>query len=337
MNGLLAPTDIARLPEAEDPILLAVVDTEEEFDWSKPQARTQTAVSAMGNIHIGQKIFDEFGVAPCYVVDYPIVSQPEGYEPLAAIYSTDRCSIGAHLHPWVNPPFEEEVTARNSYPGNLPAVLERQKLELLKAQIADKLGGAVEIYKAGRYGIGENSAAILEDLGFTVDLSAATAFDYSDDGGPDFFDYPNDPFWFGGKSDLLSIPCTGGLAGLLAKAIPRLYRHASGSLAQRLRIPGILARSGIMERIRLSPEGYSLREMIRLTETLLERGVRVFTLSFHSPSLKPGCTPYVRSDSELTCFIGAISGYLEYFLGKKRGRSLGPLEIRARHISFLKD
>ena len=92
----------------------------------------------------------------------------------------------------------------------------------------------------------------------------------------------------------------------------------------------------MLERIRLSPEGYSLSEMIRLTEALLERGVRVFTLSFHSPSLKPGCTPYVRSDSELARFVGVISGYLEYFLGKKRGRSLSPLEIRARHISFLK-
>lgn len=337
MNGLLAPTNTARLPEAEDPMLLVVVDTEEEFDWSKQHARTQTAVSAMGDIHVGQKVFDEFGVAPCYVVDYPIVSQRAGYGPLAEIYSTGRCSIGAHLHPWVNPPFEEEITARNSYPGNLPAELEKRKLELLKAQIAETMGVDVEIYKAGRYGIGRNSAAILEDLGFTVDLSVATAFDYSHDGGPNFFDYPNDPFWFGRASDLLSIPCTAGLTGLLAERVPRLYRHATSELAQRCRIPGIFARSGIIERIRLSPEGFSLSEMIRLTEALLERGVRVFTLSFHSPSLKPGCTPYVRSDRELTTFVGAISGYLQYFLAEKRGRSLSPLEIRAHHISLLRD
>jgi hypothetical protein len=333
MNGLLRPTNLAQLPETEAPILLVVVDTEEEFDWSKPHARAQTAVSAMGHINVGQEVFDKFGVAPCYVLDYPIVSQREGFEPLGEIHASGRCSIGAHLHPWVNPPYDEEVTARNSYPGNLPASLEREKLKRLKSEIAENLDVDVKIYKAGRYGIGENSETILEDLGFTVDLSAATGFDYSNDGGPDFSSYPNNPFWFGKEADLLSIPCTGGLVGFLSERLPSLYQKASSEMGQRLRVPGILSRCRALERIRLSPEGYDLSEMIRLTEALLARGVRVLTLSFHSPSLKPGCTPYVRNDRDLSHFLDTITRYLMFFFEEKRGRNLGPLEIREHHLS----
>ena len=39
--------------------------------------------------------------------------------------------------------------------------------------------------------------------------------------------------------------------------------------------------------------------MRRLTRTLLNRGERIFTLSYHSPSLQPGNTPYVRNDRDL--------------------------------------
>ena len=43
--------------------------------------------------------------------------------------------IGAHLHPWVNPPFVESVSNYNSYPGNLPGALERAKLHKLTSRI----------------------------------------------------------------------------------------------------------------------------------------------------------------------------------------------------------
>ena len=148
MDGLLTPTNIARLPASEKPVLLAVVDTEEEFDWAKPHDRAQTMIGAMSNLRVGQQVFDDFGVKPCYVVDFPIVSQREGAEPLAELYDAKRCTIGAHLHPWVNPPFEETVTRQNSFPGNLSAELERRKLEHLTAEIKERLGADAAVYKA---------------------------------------------------------------------------------------------------------------------------------------------------------------------------------------------
>jgi hypothetical protein len=37
---------------------------------------------------------------------------------------------------------------------------------------------------------------------------------------------------------------------------------------------------------------------------LIEEGVRVLNFSFHSPTLEPGHTPYVRDESDRTAFYG---------------------------------
>src|SRR5262245_33737628 len=114
----LAPK--ADLPHDARPHLFVVVDTEEEFDWGAPYERANTSVTAMRHIARCQRIFDRFGIKPIYVVDYPVASQPDGYLPLLEILRDNRCDIGAHLHPWVNPPYDEPLSVRNSFTMNLP-------------------------------------------------------------------------------------------------------------------------------------------------------------------------------------------------------------------------
>lgn len=95
-------------PDREDPpVLYVVVDTEAEFDWSEPFKRSLTSVTAMRHVERGQAIFDQYGLRPVYVVDYPVASRPEGWGPLKAIMDRGGCEIGAHLHPWTSPPFGE--------------------------------------------------------------------------------------------------------------------------------------------------------------------------------------------------------------------------------------
>ncbi len=108
-----------------------VIDTEEEFDWSRPHSRENTAVTTLAAQSLAQAIFSDRGLVPTYVVDYPVATSGLARETLVPWAAAGRCLIGAHLHPWVNPPFEEAVSAHSSYPGNLPAALERAKLESL--------------------------------------------------------------------------------------------------------------------------------------------------------------------------------------------------------------
>jgi hypothetical protein len=310
------------------PILVVVIHTEEEFDWDKPHDRNATGVAHMRHIDRAQRVFDEFGIVPNYVIDYPIATQEEAFAPLKVYADAGRALIGAHLHPWVSPPHEEEVNARNSYPGNLPKALEHEKLRVLTDRIASAFGTPPRTYLAGRYGFGTNTGEILESLGYEVDISVAASIDYSADGGPDYSGYTSHPFWFGRSRRLLGLPGSGGYVGWLRSGGTLLYRQLTQPWLRRARVSGAVARLRLLERIRLSPEDYSEAEMRRLTHALMTDGIRVFVFSFHSPSVMPGGTPYVRSDAELDRFLEKCRRYFDFFLRTLRGNTMTPLGVK---------
>lgn len=316
-----------RLPKDSTPQLIVVVDAEEEFDWQAEPDAAANLVTSMAHIGRVQGIFDEYGIRPCYVIDYPVASQPEGYEPLQEIFRQGRCEIGAQLHPWVNPPQDEVLTRSNMYPGNLPEPLERQKLICLRDAISKQFGSRPIAYKAGRYGFGDNTARILSELGFTIDLSVCPPMDASDEGGPDYSHFEACPFWFGdGDHRILEIPCTGGFVGW-AGGLSRPLFNSAWAL-RRFRVLGLLARLRAVDRLMLSPEGYSSEEHIRLTRALFDRGIRTFTWSFHSPSVVPGNTTYVETEAQLQVFLDRFRRFFDFFFNELGGQASTPSLLR---------
>jgi hypothetical protein len=314
------------------PVLVVVVDTEEEFDWSGPFDRLARSVTAIRQLYRLQEVCDEFGVRPCYVVDYPVAIQEEGRAPIRELLSSGHAVLGAHLHPWATPPFEEEVCAFNSYAGNLPPALEDAKLVELLSVLESSFGERPTVYKAGRYGLGPNTPAILERLGFEVDLSRLPAFDLSADHGPDFSREPEGPLWLGPR--LLSIPCTAMFVGFLGRRAGRAaYRLATRPALRRLHLPGLLSRLRAVDRLSLSSEGFSLADNVRLTRALLRRGERVFGFSVHSPSMVPGRTPFVRNSADLRRLLDGMRRYLDFFLGELGGIAMTPLELRSHWLA----
>jgi hypothetical protein len=75
-----------------------------------------------------------------------------------------------------------------------------------------------------------------------------------------------------------------------------------------------------------------LSEMCALARALHSRGLRVFTLSYHSPSLEPGHTPYVRSGKDLEQFLSCLEGFCEFFFGELQGVTGTPEELRDRML-----
>ncbi len=320
----------ADFPGLETPVLAVVVDTEEEFDWSRPLARENTGVGSIRHQARAHEIFGQYGIRPTYVVDYAVAIQPDGYGPLGELVADGLCDIGAHLHPWVNPPFEEEVCNRNSYPGNLAETLEKEKLRRLTAEIEDRFGIRPRVYRAGRYGVGPATSGILAGLGYEVDSSVVPFTDFRRGEGPDFTACGCKPYWFGRRERrLLEIPVTVGFAGFLGAGGRNLYTMAAGPLGLKLRLPGLLARSGMVERIRLTPEGADHEERCRLVKALLRTGHRVFTFNYHSPSLGIGHTPYVRSRADLDAFLDGLSRFFDFFLDEIGGRTATLAEMRA--------
>ena len=315
------------LPVEEDhpPTLYVVVDTEAEFDWQGPMDRSETQVSSAAAQELAQSIFDAHGIRPVYVVDHAIASQPEGYEPLRAILHRRGCVIGAHLHPWTTPPFEEEVSERNSFAGNLPPDLEDRKLRTLVATIERSFGIRPLFYKAGRYGLSAATMEILQRLGFQVDFSVLPLADLRGKGGPDFRGADTYPYETQDGA-ILSIPMMRGQTGLLAPVSTAVHGALHSDFARRLRLPGLLSRTGLLNTATLTPEGMTVREQLAMLRAMHGRGHRVFVLHYHSPSLGAH-TPYVRTEADRAAFLDNIAAVCRFFLGEFGGLAGNPVDL----------
>ncbi|HLG85817.1 MAG TPA: hypothetical protein VKZ79_01315 [Alphaproteobacteria bacterium] len=322
-----APSQIVTLPADEKPIIITVIDTEENFDWDAPYSSSSVSVHGMREIETLQRLFDRHRVKPIYMVDYAIANQRDGYGPLLDAVKDKRCEIGAHLHPWVNPPIIEEICARNSYPFNLPKSLEREKLRTLTSMISASFGVKPEVYKAGRYGIGAATPDLLTEQGYKVDLSVVPTRDYTDQFGPDFSGFDAAPFWIDEKHRLLEIPFTTSFIGAMRGQGNSFFRVMNSQTGRAFHLPGAFARLGLMNRVNLTPEGVTLKEGKALTRQLAANGVRVFTLAFHSTSLTPGSTPYVGSIAQRDAFYRWLDSYFEFFFGEMGGRAMTPMEF----------
>lgn len=277
---------------------LLTVDAEEEFDWRAPLDRHQHRIDAVPALRKFQQFCEGIGVCPVYLVDYPIATSQGAIEALKQPIEAGRAEVGVQLHPWVNPPHDEEVNTFNSYAGNLPADLERAKFIQLRDAIERNFGTAPRIYRAGRYGAGANTAQILSEGGITIDTSVRSGFDYSVDGGPNYRDHPLQPYWIDREAGLLELPLTTVYWGPLRRLGPWIYPRM-------WRVPqlrGALAHARMLDRIPLTPEGVSVKEAIRAIDVASDMELPILVLSFHSPSLMVGNTPYVRNHDDLDAF-----------------------------------
>jgi glycosyltransferase involved in cell wall biosynthesis len=301
------------------PRLIVIVDAEEEYDWRLPLSRSSYSVRSMAAQVQAQRIYKRFGVIPTYALDYPIVVQPEAYRLVTEMLERGVCEIGAQLHTWVTPPHEEQVSERNSYAGNLPDELELRKLEVLVEAIERRFHVRPRLYRAGRYGTSDRTSGYLDRLGFDVDCSVVPGGYWPSPHAPDYLGGTARPYWLSTRRPVLEIPATVGNVGLLRHRSDDFYRRVRSGLLGRLYAPAFLVRTGLYNRVRLSPEGNTVEESKQLTRQLIADGYRVFAISYHSSSLEPGNTPYVRTQADLDRFLGWIEHYIEFFLNEMDG------------------
>ncbi|PWS34245.1 hypothetical protein DFH01_26855 [Falsiroseomonas bella] len=313
----------------EQPLLLTTVDAEESFDWSGPFSREAVDVRAMGSQQLAHRVFERHRVVPTYLVDYPVAAQEEGCAPLRELLQDGCCDIGAQLHPWVNPPFLEEVGTHTSYAGNLPAALEYEKARRLTEVIGERLGVRPRIFRAGRYGAGRRTADVLKRLGYRADSSVAVCWPpEGTEWARGSWPVSSRPYWLDRDRTLMEIPVSAGLVGRLAGPLgARMAPLAFGR-------PGLapvgagLSRFGLLERIRLTPEGITIEEAKRLVRHMRAGGHRVFVLTYHSPSLEPGNTPYTRTAEDVRRLLDWLDDFYTFFREEIGGRPARWEELR---------
>lgn len=290
------------LPAGFAPRFAIFADAEEEFDWRGPFRREATSTETIAALPHANARFTDAGCTPTHLVDWPVVDNPASAAIVLGLLEAGACEIGTQLHPWVNPPFDETVSTHNSYLGNLPRDLQRAKLRALTERIESALGVRPRIYRAGRYGIGEHTAALLDEAGYLLDVSVRSTFDYRDQGGPDFSRHPLWPWRVTPR--LAELPLTTVFTGPLRRW-PRLHGNS--------RWNSLFSRGGMLDRVPLTPEGVPLDAAVTAIDQALDDGHKLFSLSFHTPTLVPGHTPYVRDAADLRTFWAWWDGVFAHF------------------------
>ncbi|WP_254606535.1 polysaccharide deacetylase family protein [Sphingomonas bacterium] len=289
---------LVRWPEDFGRRFTLFVDTEEEFDWSRPPARDARQVSAVAALPVAHRRLRSMGVEATYMVDHPVVADARAAALISGMLGEGGAAIGAQLHPWVNPPFWDGAGPGGTYPGNLPRSVEAAKIDVLTGAIERALGRQPRAYRAGRYGIGPSTAALLVERGYRLDSSVRARYDYRRDGGPDFRAVGSRAYRTGPDGALVELPLTTVFTGR--------WRGAGGhwhGLAGR--VPhgrGLLARLRLVNRVALTPEDMPAGDVVEAVRIAAGEGLALLNLSFHSPSLVPGHTPYVRDAGDLARF-----------------------------------
>jgi len=282
-------------PEEFGRRFLVTVDVEEEFDWTAPLDRRHRSTKAMRAFAPAHRRFAQAGVGLTCMVDYPVAVDAASIAALSECLDDGRSEIGAQLHAWVTPPHEEVVDPFTSHAGNLPPALEAAKLDRLTDAITASFRRAPRIFRSGRYGLGPSSLPLLAERGYRIDSSMRALHDYGGGGGMDFSGIGPHGFR---RDGLIELPLTSVYTGLLRGRGQALYPCAG-------RLPhgrGAMARLGLLSRIPLTPEGVGIGDALAAIDRALADGVRLLTFSFHSPTLEPGHTPYVRNARDREMF-----------------------------------
>lgn len=330
--------DLARWPArgpdvvfapATAPRLAIVVHTEEEFDWDAPFDRAANAVTHVAALEAFQQRASARGYRPHYSCGYPIVADAQARAFFAPLFESGAATLGTHLHPWVCPPYDEDVTNYHSFPGNLPAALEAAKIRTLTDALEDAFHSRPTAYLAGRYGYGPNTTSILQELGYKVDFSIAPGWDYRRYDGPNWRDHSAQACFNADAPGLLHVPHSGGHVGFLCSAGLRSIQFGEDGAAAALRLPGVFARIGAIRQARLTIEGMDLATLKRLARALHAAGVRLFTLSFHSPTADVGHTPYAPTRAARDGVFDVLDAFLEFFTQELGGQNASPEEMYA--------
>lgn len=306
MNTIKSKTNI---------FFIVTIDTEEEGLWGNEYKRHhEYTVENISHLKFFQKICNRLGIVSTYLIDYPVATQKSSVNILKEFLKQGICEIGTHLHPWCNPPYEEELSHRNSYPHNLSPELQQKKLETLTKAIQDNFGVQPISYRAGRFGFDESSIKILEELEYKIDTSLVPYRNNKISDEPSFGMVQLKPYYldyhdirYAGNSKILEIPITVEFNRSLPEFVKKIYPSLPDIGIRRL-----LKNTFGVELIWLRPSYSSLNNMKKLADNVISSGVTVLNMMFHSTELMPGASPYNKTQEDVDLFLKKIENFFLY-------------------------
>ena len=300
-----------------DTLFLLSVDTEEEWDWSGEFPQQDFSVTNTRQIPVFQEFCHQQGIRPTYFVDYAVANDLDSVACIKPIIDNHQCEIGAHLHPWCNPPYFGFSGEKESHVVNLPVEQVEQKLDALIQILQQQFGIIPSAFRTGRWGINSEVLSLLEKKGFTIDSSMYPFFKN------EYFDCENTclmPYWpdfdsptqKGNQRNIIELPVTVGFNHPNYQTMIKLYNYLNRPSLQVFRPIGVAWHTRIMRKLYFSPEVTSGKDMKPLIDFALENHHPVLHMYLHSSSLLDNSTGLMNGNDSLQKICSNIAEVIEY-------------------------
>jgi hypothetical protein len=287
---------------------ILTIDTEGDNQWDHGRDLTTENLKFVPRF---QDLCDKYLIKPTYLVTSEVCDDPFAREIFSDYLLNNKAEIGAHLHSWTTPPFEDKEGYRfndpnHAFANELPDDLLNKKIKTLTDQIEISFGKRPQSFRSGRYGFNDNLARILKDNSYLVDSSVTPYTSWSiykgipgGLGGPDFVDKTPFPYQINFKNgSILEIPVS-----ILPTKYPLNRNKKLSNYYFRNVDKNILLR--VLRKLFFRKQPLWFRPLpgmtIDLFDELLKESIEVnlpyIVMMFHSSELMPGCSNY-RPDKE---------------------------------------
>ncbi len=271
-----------------------------------PAWRTRRPLTFDG-VHVGiaerlHPLFQRFGAKPTYLLSPELLRDARCVGRLASL---DGCELGTHLHGELAEPGAFEPDATNAVQREYPREVERAKLSWLTEAFRSAFGRAPLSFRAGRFGIGENTVPLLDELGYAVESSVTPHVDWSDvSPGLSFVEAPTQPYHPDpahpgrpGGARLLEVPLT-ILPSPFAR-VPLVGKHVEHRWLRPTRNNGEV----LVAIARETLEAERRREPARTV---------VLNAMFHNVEVVAGASPYASTEDEARRIVDRVGALLEH-------------------------
>jgi len=320
--------------------VIITVDTEADNQWERDIFTTEN----INYIPRFQDLCNRYNLKPTYLCTYEIVKNEKFDRILKDYQERGIAEIGAHLHPWTNPPFEDYPLGdegSHPYPSELSPEIFSRKMKVLTDIIHLKTGLSPISYRSGRWGLSAAHIPILLDLGYKVDCSVTPFISWKnyigrEKGGPNFRGAPNEPYFLGytdvrkeGKSKLLEVPVT-------ILFTNSLIRNNKFLLNQFIKYNKTLTYR-ILDRIfRLSPQWFrpypymTAGNLINVYRVASRQKLPVIEMVLHSSELMPGCSPSNQTLVSIEKLYAKLEKLFK-FISKNNGQGVTLKEFASKY------
>jgi len=291
-----------------------VISVDTEADWFN---KADNDISSIGAVPYLQEICARYGMIPTYLVTYEMAYRQEAVLVIKEYLDKDECEVGAHMHVWSAPPFEnpnergvDEKWIRG-FQSEIPDDALDKKMTSLTQIIQRNYGAAPTSHRAGRWGVDRRTLVWLAGHGYLVDTSICpyvnrvgtrgvnSVIEYNSRHSPnapyypDSTDFTKQAVGDDDRIELIEAPATGVKGDIFGQ-----YKfRGSGRLRNLLYKLGY---TGVAARPFQPSFDIPMNVFEKMTRTLYESEIPVINMMFHSTELIAGGSPFSKTGEKLS-------------------------------------